>query len=476
MKKIQPALISLLFFMSAICLLYSIRIKFEAYDIIIPAVISVYIYLILVYIHLLVHPVLTYKSYLKKELKEKKIILVSTVILSGLLISVIYHGYNHYILNLEYPFDTFLFNPRDRFMDLFNGYSQSIHFNPYFEYRPPWSWRSNLPFLYLIYSLFTLFKKKLVLIFLLLGSISAVIYIAFTNIYEKRNSGTAVYLLAFSIFSYPLLFSLDRANTEIIIYLILYFFLYFFQAKRYSLSAKLLSFACAMKPFPAVFIILFIAKKRLKDAVLIIILTLFLTVLSLMLLKGGIINNISQLLWSLNQYTKVYTIGNEGLYFGHSLWGMIKIIVGYLYPDSLKINIVLLYSIYSKIAFAFLIFLILVILFIEKKFWKKTALLVFAMNLLPGVSADYKLMYIFIPLFFFINEKRSDIYDWIYTVLFALLLIPKNYFHFIFPSYGINNQANMGIIANPVIMLTMLFLIITGSLKRYFISKKHHEG
>jgi len=40
------------------------------------------------------------------------------------------------------------------------------------------------------------------------------------------------------------------------------------------------------------------------------------------------------------------------------------------------------------------------VVFIEKTFWKRAALLICALNLFPQVSGDYKLLYIFIPLFY----------------------------------------------------------------------------
>jgi len=39
--------------------------------------------------------------------------------------------------------------------------------------------------------------------------------------------------------------------------------------------------------------------------------------------------------------------------------------------------------------------------FVEKQFWKKTALAICALNLFPLVSGDYKLLHIFIPMFLF---------------------------------------------------------------------------
>ena len=60
-------------------------------------------------------------------------------------------------------------------------------------------------------------------------------------------------------------------------------------------------------------------------------------------------------------------------------------------------------DIYIKIAVVLGLFIAAYVVLVEKEFWKKVAILVVAMLLLPHVSADYKLIHIFLPLFLFIN-------------------------------------------------------------------------
>jgi hypothetical protein len=71
----------------------------------------------------------------------------------------------------------------------------------------------------------------------------------------------------------------------------------------------------------------------------------------------------------------------------------------------------------------------------QKLFWKKLALLVFVMNVITPTSGDYRLLNLFIPLAFFINESKSSKFDLAYLLLFGLLLIPKNYFITGLPPY-----------------------------------------
>jgi hypothetical protein len=108
---------------------------------------------------------------------------------------------------------------------------------------------------------------------------------------------------------------------------------------------------------------------------------------------------------------------------------------------------------------ALLIFVLLsfYIILKENKFWKKVTLLVFSMCLLPHVSGNYKLLSLFIPIFLFINSPgyKDEKHDLLYTLLFAFLLIPKNY-RFIANLYG-------GVVIDPIIMILMSVLVIISS-------------
>jgi len=146
-------------------------------------------------------------------------------------------------------------------------------------------------------------------------------------------------------------------------------------------------------------------------------------------------------------------IDGVGNIFGHSLLTVIRIIFAPIMPPIQSI-------LKPYLLFAFISFGVITawIVFKEKIFWKKVALLVLSMNLLPYVSTDYKLMHLFIPLFLFINYQERDKWDFVYTSFFSLLLIPKNYF----------SPFSFSAVLNPIIMLFILLLII--------MSKKEGEA
>ena len=68
--------------------------------------------------------------------------------------------------------------------------------------------------------------------------------------------------------------------------------------------------------------------------------------------------------------------------------------------------------------------------FREKERWKQVLLVTVATVLLPFVSADYTLIHLYFPLIFFVNSPRLSRWDTAYVVLFALLLVPVDYYYF----------------------------------------------
>ena len=106
------------------------------------------------------------------------------------------------------------------------------------------------------------------------------------------------------------------------------------------------------------------------------------------------------------------------------------------------------------------------VLLIERRRWKKVALLAFSMLLIPEISADYKLLHIFLPLFVFLNAPPSEKSDWFYACMFALLLIPKNYFFVASLTTDAGpGTYSIGAILNPLIMLAMSAVIIVRGLR-----------
>ena len=83
-------------------------------------------------------------------------------------------------------------------------------------------------------------------------------------------------------------------------------------------------------------------------------------------------------------------------------------------------------------------------------------------------SADYRLINIFIPLYLFIHSKEHTKLDLFYAIMFALLLIPKDYYFLpgVISDSGAG-ETSISVVFNVVIMLVMMLVIIESGVAKW---------
>lgn len=292
-------------------------------------------------------------------------------------------------------------------------------------------------------------------------------------LYGQNKLVTFKNIIIFTFFSYPFLFSFQRANNECILFMMIAMFVYFYNYRK-LLSILFLVMAIAMKGYPAVFLLLYLSDKRYKEMAYVIFAVIGLTLISYSILDGGLFHNIKLHLVEMNSYNTGYVVGNLGLGYGNSLYGGIKAITAYYYPAKFFKLVGIYFQLMPIISLAIFLMVALYILMVERTFWKKVALLVLVAILLPYVSADYKLLLVFIPMVLFINEAREKRTDLVYAFFFILLLAPKYYYYFIFDN-SLNTWpyfVNISVIINPLIILVMIGLIIGEGVYQYIVRTK----
>ncbi|MDQ7821616.1 MAG: LamG-like jellyroll fold domain-containing protein [Candidatus Eremiobacteraeota bacterium] len=394
--------------------------------------------------------------------RESKISLTAFIILLGFIIALGF-CYRASTKRCGYPFDTFLFRPDGRFSDFASVYDPARNFSPYLEHAPS---ANNVlfPFSYLIMFLFTMLSRRhSLMLFLLLTSLS-IFFIVLVNIRSRDRLESCKNALIITFLSYPFLFTFDRANVEIFVFIALYLFFYYYEERKLFLHGCIfLSLAMAMKAIPAVFLVLLASERKFKEALITLIVFLLITAATFQAFKGGFMENLHMMILNQKITLGIYAMGDEGIIFGSSIFGLIKVLTAGIYPCHLWMKA------YVPFAVIFFCIAVLYVLLVEKTLWKKISVLTFLMILLPHFSADYRLLHLYIPLLFFINSRDSDKYDWLYAVLFGLLFIPKNYHHFNLPGVrpfevpGIEPyEAGISIILNPLLMLVFC-LVILGS-------------
>ena len=387
--------------------------------------------------------------------REQKITLTSLIITIGFVVSAFYHYAAGMYGNLAYPYNTFLFGPTDRFMDFVWPFNISA--NPYLVARPDFQ---NFPALYRLASLFALLPLPIALILFMLLFVFGFFRICQSQLKVADRLVSFQNAFIFTFLAYPFLFALDRENFEIVAFFCLFFFVFWYR-KNPLLSAILLGVAIALKGFPVILAILLFSDRRFKEILIAAGVALGTTFLSYISYPGGLVVNITNHLRNLSLYNAFYATKMAGLSFGNSLFGAIKFIGLLFHPGWVQTGTPQgLVTAYTIIILIVLALLSLYVIFIEKDFWKKVTLLVCALNLFPLVSGDYKLLHLFIPLFLFINETAQKKSDRLILVLFALLLIPKDYFHL-----PILPETSISILLNPLLMLTLMAVLIVNRLK-----------
>jgi hypothetical protein len=447
--------------------------------------------------------------------KDDRLEIISLIILVGFVISIFYHYVNGSYLGLSYPYDTFLFDPLDKFNDFFNMINICKNLNPYFE--PYWFKSNYFPFANLIFYFFSFFKSSISLnlysaifvsalvffnvimltgkkinyfrysifngvIFLYVVAFPAmnhsfrvfwlIVTLTFLFFYLKRFNLKAIdvdflkNIFVISFLTYPFLFTVDRGNIEMFLFIFLGLFIYLHQRQQFLVGGLFLGLAIALKLYPAVFIVLLISEKKFKTCLWSLTVALVVTLAGLLLFKGGFWANFNFMIsgFDTSPWAGFFEL-NGKFQRGTSLYSLLKMVLVLLITQA---NLVQLGSVdmdlflkgYTILTFVLFAFISFFILFFETELWKKLALLVFSMLLLPHFSADYRLIHLFFPIAFFIKSKEESTSQIFYAISFALLMIPKNYYYFEgFMSEG-KSDISIGMVINILVILLMTVSIL----------------
>src|SRR5215510_2610439 len=184
----------------------------------------------------------------------QKVKYICLFILIGFSLSTLYHLYVGLYLHQAYPYNTFLFRPEDRFgdfLDIFNAGKK-----PYGEILAN---RGMFPFFMLLsYILYSLDHKvrMLALFLILLPSTLAILIWRFLNQESIWLRLSLLFILLFC--SYPVLISFDRANIEVVTFILIFLSVILCRQKKYLLAAIFMGIALAFKPYSFFFLPIFL--------------------------------------------------------------------------------------------------------------------------------------------------------------------------------------------------------------------------
>lgn len=411
--------------------------------------------------------------------KSQKILLISNIVLLGFFFAVVFHYVLGFYVGLGHFFNTFLSEPKTAFEDFTAILPRIKDLAPY---SPPAEWQNYFPLSFVILFPFSLMENGTVAyaVFALIF-IGVFVYLNIKNLacedLGKMENFKNIFIL--SILTYPFLYLIDRGNFDMVIFIFLAGFVYFFKKEKYKVSAILLALANAMKPFPFLFLTLFLIKKKYKEFFISLAVSALLIVGSFFFFKGNVIDQICVLIQSWVSYSGGYVAYNDssyGMVNGSSLYIFLKLIFCQLTQTPL-VSPLLLFKIYNILNLVILA-LVVFLTFREKLFWKQLFLITSYMVFIPPAVYDYKLIFLFLPLWFFVNsEGKSKFakFDLAYAILFSLFLIPK---YFVIPQFlwGIEGRAfSISLILNIFILFIFVGIIIFEQFSLRKIRKNGNE-
>jgi hypothetical protein len=391
--------------------------------------------------------------------KSNKITIFSSIILVGFAVGVIYHYILTFYAHAQGVYSSFLYPSDLAFCDFSGSFKYIRDFKPYQSVN---LWVIYFPFAYIFILPFAYIKNELLsysiyisgfLTYLITMNIKMFSCKNLTKLQNVQN------IFIITLLSYPVLYCLDKGNFDIYLFVLLGFWTFAFQKEKYKLSAVLLALINAMKPFTLYFLLLYLMKKRYKECILSILLTAFLIVGFFLIIPDNLSGEVSVFFQSLKLYKDTYTLSSTiGMGFVSSLFMPLKALFLHFSTDKKAIdNFIIFYDYLCQ----FITIIMLFFVWKEKTFWKQLTLLICNFLLLPYCTYDYKFIFLFIPIWLFINSHEKSRFDFYYLLLFALLFIPKNVI-IDFPSIhgSVASWLSFSAIVNPIIMIALSGLII----------------
>ncbi|MEA4863734.1 MAG: glycosyltransferase family 87 protein [Victivallaceae bacterium] len=343
------------------------------------------------------------------------------------------------LLELPYPWNTFLFNPEVRFSDFTNHLNAAMSLAPY---RPEAKETVFLPFAYGVFFLFGQLGRWAFPVFATLGSTG---FIAFAAAVLPKHRWAALPML---LFCYPAWMAFDRGNIDLLNFAFLAFGIYAFDRDRPLTGALLLAFPIAVKLSPAVFLAVPLAKRRYGAAAIAAGVAVALNLAMLPMLRHSVPEALAGWRAQLAIFETNFIYGNSAFLYNCSMFGVFKAALRpFLSPGAIK-------TVYWFFAVGLGAALLAAAMRLKPPTTFATSTLAAAIFILcPNFSMDYRLLTLYVPILFWIRDGSGG-KDVSFALLLATAVIPKNYWFF-----G-NSWVGIGTAINPLVLLALATAVI----------------
>jgi hypothetical protein len=403
------------------------------------------------------------------ELKNRRVSLLVLVMFVGTGFSLLFHWVAGSLVPLDHVSSTFLLSVGSIKSSLDAPFADAA--SPLRDARASVGgtpWRSPTPLFHVLYVMVLPLGTTgaiVVQALTFIVALSVLLWRAFVDTVTPLGK-RVVFFLVLLVFSYPVLFVLERGNVEMLLFVAIVGFFYLYYVKRSVWCVVFLALAISLKMYPAVFLVLLIADKRYKWVLFTVFGAAVVTmgsILSMALfLPGSLVDFVRTSVSAFKAINTAYVEYFWGLPYGHSLWGVVIFVtrlVG-VDPRTFVYHAILPYTI---AVFCVFIALSVFVVRVVKLPWQRVALLTVAALALPTVSADYRLLYAYVPLAMLLNARVRTRVDAVCVVLLGCLLVPMDYV------YGVvlylheqwpGVHSSISVVIYPLILCTLVAVIV----------------
>jgi Glycosyltransferase family 87 len=268
----------------------------------------------------------------------------------------------------------------------------------------------------------------------------------------RLSAGVAI--LTTAALGYPLWFDADRGNIECVVWALAAVGLCFFAESRYRTAAVFIGLASCVKPFPAIFLLLLVRRRRYKEAALGVVVAGLMAVAALMVMEPNPLKAYRELKPGIALYTADYVMKLapiEEAKFDHSLLDGMKSAaviaeMGGIHPLKIGSEVIRLsaepsgwHVVHTLVrVYAFVVVLglgLLLAIFYRMPILNQLTALAVALTIFSPSSGDYTLLHLYVPfgaLLVFLTREvakgraalRSDSM-FTFVVIYGLLFSPS---------------------------------------------------
>ena len=410
--------------------------------------------------------------------------LFALIVVAGMALALLYHGLLG-ALGLQFPWNTFLFNPVGRYDDWFTSVAPAATHNPYLVKGGG----AYFPFAYIALLVGAVQSKIASLA--IYKAIAAIligtgIALFWRNNFAATAPRTLLPLFLIVFVSYPLWFGLDRGNIDLWIDGLVLIYVAELRPGRSWFGPLALGVAIALKGYPLALVLLGLRQRRYGETALAVGVAVILTVFALTQFNSGVaaswhgFQTGQHAFWVENVIGSASMSGSADPYNGIRALAWIALHAKQQFLSAAPVEVmdpkhfdphahakflksvsggadltgsrILFSKLYNGLALVFAAITTFFVLFVDAPRWRRVLAVALVTILYPNLAGDYKLL-ILLPAIFTLLADAEDSKAWRRAFwLLALLMIPKAYLYF----YGLS----ISMLIHPALLLCLWFTAV----------------